>query len=483
MAPPVDAPKKSEMSPSPFARHRRAYAFVRRAPAPVKTFLIASGALGALLVFVTPPLQVADEIQHFMRAYGVSELKLLPSNADGVVGNVLPHSLTKIVVMTTRGIPFHPERKVDLDVLSQALRVELNPAERGMTAFQGSSLYSPLPYVPQATGIAIGRLLGRGPLPLIYFGRMVNLIAATLLTAVAIWLLPGGRWAACCLSLLPMAAFQRSSLSGDALTNSVGLLLVSLALFIRKKDVEPTRAVRLFFTFAAAALALCKPGLWIGAAIALLVPKRIFRNTAAYWRFVLGTALIVLVSAAVWAWLTRSAQAFPLQGASPPRQFAYVLSHPVAFAQVVAKTIGHEHRPWIEQFLGVLGWLDTHLNRAGLMGLGLLLAWISVADGPVWKPFDWRARVLCAICFALGLITVVTLLYLCWTPVGADRVVGVQGRYFLSFAALLLASMQGLAVGRSMARPRWTATLSVLFVAASGALSLSALVTRYYVSV
>ncbi len=49
------------------------------------------GAMGSIpLVLLTPPFQVPDEVQHFYRAYQLSDLRILPEVQNGVSGGTLP---------------------------------------------------------------------------------------------------------------------------------------------------------------------------------------------------------------------------------------------------------------------------------------------------------------------------------------------------------------------------------------------------------
>jgi uncharacterized membrane protein len=91
--------------------------------------------------------------------------------------------------------------------------------------------------------------------------------------------------------------------------------------------------------------------------------------------------------------------------------------------------------------VGNFGWLDTPLPfpLVILWGCLLLAAAVSASDPALalaaWQRW-WAAAVLAASLLAISLA-----LYLVWTPLGADFVQGMQGRYLLPLApvaALLL---------------------------------------------
>jgi uncharacterized membrane protein len=79
-----------------------------------------------------------------------------------------------------------------------------------------------------------------------------------------------------------------------------------------------------------------------------------------------------------------------------------------------------------------------------------------------------------AACAGLGLIQ-----YLTWTIVGAPAIDGLQGRYFLP-PALLLGVVLGRAKVSSSTAAIWLATPVLMFPVASIAITMHALLIRYY---
>ena len=84
--------------------------------------------------------------------------------------------------------------------------------------FRNSALYSPVVYLPQAAGLALGRLLRMPLLDAYYLGRLLNLIAPALLCYWTALRLPYGQLTFVMLALCPMFLFEQASFSADALT-------------------------------------------------------------------------------------------------------------------------------------------------------------------------------------------------------------------------------------------------------------------------
>ena len=151
------------------------------------------GALGSLpLVLLTPPFQVPDEVQHFYRAYQLSEFHLRAEVQNGEAGGTLPVSLSQLVkasVNTQDGV-FYPSTPAPIAKTLQLKSIPLDTSTRQFVAFPGSAIYSPLPYLPQALGIMAGRWMGSGPLALFYLGRLFNCLSALALLGLAVNFMP-----------------------------------------------------------------------------------------------------------------------------------------------------------------------------------------------------------------------------------------------------------------------------------------------------
>ena len=207
--------------------------------APQKTFLLLGGIFGFLFLLVTPPFQVADELQHFLHGYNFSEGRLRAQLIDGRGGDYLPASLLLFYNTVNRSeIATHPENKQDLKTLGAQFRKPLNPEQRIFLSFSDTARYCPIVYLPQAIGIALGRWWNSAPVIIFYLGRLTNLLVWCLMTAYAIKLIPFFKWVTVLLALTPMSLFQSASLSADGLANGISLLTVSYSLYLAFGPVE-----------------------------------------------------------------------------------------------------------------------------------------------------------------------------------------------------------------------------------------------------
>ena len=75
------------------------------------TLMLILGAIGSIpLVLLTPPFQVPDEVQHFYRAFQLSDLRIRAEVQNGISGGTLPDSLPELVKSSvyTRDDVFYP---------------------------------------------------------------------------------------------------------------------------------------------------------------------------------------------------------------------------------------------------------------------------------------------------------------------------------------------------------------------------------------
>jgi hypothetical protein len=406
---------------------------------------------GLLLVFVTPPFHVPDEPAHFVRAYQIATAAAAEPGPGGGIGYRLPASLRQLAELCTAGVAFHPGRRLEPGLLAAAWRLPLAPERRVFLPAGSLTLYTPVPYLAAAAAVAGGRLLALRPLALLYLARLGNLAAALAVSWIAVRIAPAQRWLLALLALTPMAMFERSSASADALTNALPLLLVSCLLsLILRRVVDPAgrqpagrRSVLLLAT--ALLLAAAKGVYCLLDLLVFLVPPvgrakesavagcSRARAVAGLWA---GGLAATVAGAGISAWVTHrfASLGSPRLGVHPEAQLRGVLAAPPHFLGLAAADYVHHLPRYGAGFVGTFGWLDTPLPRPSMVLWGLLLLAAALTGGdPALALAAWQRRLAAAITGAVLLLLSLSQ-YVTWTPVGAGFVDGLQGRYFLPVA-------------------------------------------------
>src|SRR5262249_12668037 len=121
---------------------------------------------------------------------------------------------------------------------------------------------------------------------------------------------------------------------------------------------------------------------------------------------------------------------YSLPNISFPRQMEFIYSNPISFAVVVANTLHAFGAYILTSFSGLLGWLYTSLPPwIPYVYIALLIA-VSVLGNPRQR-VSVSSRFVAGAIFALTLLMTLAAIYIGVTPVGANLIVGYQGRYLI----------------------------------------------------
>lgn len=445
---------------------------------------LALGAAGALpVVMLTPPFQAPDEVQHFYRAYQLSEFQLRAEVQDGTGGGTLPSSLPLLVrasVYTRDGIGY-PPTPAPFAKTMQLRSIALEPGVRRFVAFPGSAYYSPLPYVPQAVGIALGRAMGWGPLALLYMGRLFNCVSALALLGLAVQIAPFAEEVFMLAGLLPMALYLYASISPDAAVIGCALLFTALAI---ASSVEGSRGTRRLWLAAAVGAVFCtvKPP-YAPMLLAGLMPGVLERGHAL--RAIRRTASVLGVAmgaTAGWLLYARSTMTTPLNGVHPSQQIILILHHPIFLVRELMHVLAFESLAILYiQGVGFLGWLTVLLDPSFVYALPLVSLLLLLGMGSCGPTERRVGRALWYLALAgASAVLVVTALYVVWAHVGQDYTAGVQGRYFIPLLGLAGAAVVELMPRRRSPAARWQSLLSVAVIAVIEIAAMDATIIRAF---
>jgi uncharacterized membrane protein len=255
---------------------------------------------------------------------------------------------------------------------------------------------------------------------------------ATLLTALALRVAPAFRWPLALLALTPMAAFQRSGLSADGVTNALAFLFFALILRLSNRESDPPSPVmKALVLTTSVALALCK-GSVVLLPLLVLMPVRSASRRRLGWRaLVLGAA-----AAAGWALANRGLPMtprfdVPVDAAANLRS---LVSRPERFLTAAGSELSSHGLRLLRELLGQLGWLDVRLPAVllALVLASLLALALAEASGRLCLAAWWRPGVLAVI--AVGILSVFGAMFVLNAPAAAAGIDGIQGRHFIPFS-------------------------------------------------
>ena len=389
--------------------------------------------VGIPYVILTGPFRAPDERNHFLRSYEISEGRFHPFIANGYPGDNLPSSLSRL----SEALGDHSDHHIQATQISVARSLPFASEPREFVEFS-TAVYSPLAYVPSALSIMAGRMLGAGPLALVYFARCGNLLVGAWLISLAMSYAGFARWAALIVALLPMTLAQVASVSADAMSFGISFLWIAMVLAIavtRRVGVSRPRVVLLVCL--ALALSQLRPPYPLLGLLVFLIPMKRFGRKAA----VLACSAVIaasLLPAVAWnaAGAGLYVKPIPEQNIEPAGQVKWVVKHPGPFLHRVKQDLKMRGLEYWEQLVGRLGWLNIRLPSWIIAGFAAALAvnlFLSPRESPA--PLWWQ-RVALAVVILSGGLAIEFMLYLTFNPVGSAFIFGVQGRYLIPLALL-----------------------------------------------
>ena len=386
---------------------------------------------GIPYLILTGPFRSPDERNHFLRSYEISEGRFHPFISGGFPGDNLPSSLSRL----SEALGDHSDHLIQESQINLARSLPLASEPREFVEFS-TAVYSPLAYVPAAVSIMIGRALGAGPLALVYFARVANLLVGAWLISLALSYAGFARPAALIIALFPMTLAQVASVSADAMSFGISFLWIAMILGIAvDKSVAVSRHRILGLVCLALALSQLRPPYPLLGLLVFLVPLKRFGGKVALLAFsaVLVTSLLPAV-----AWNAASAglyvKPFAERNIEPAAQLKWVMTHPGPFCHRVKQDLKMRGLEYWEQLVGRLGWLNIQLPSWIIAGFAAALA-VALFLSPRDLAFPlWWQRLAVAVAALSGGLAIEFMLYLTFNAVGSPFIFGVQGRYLIPLA-------------------------------------------------
>lgn len=447
---------------------------------PERLYLLIALPVVLALCVLTPPFQAADEPAHLFRAVQLSQGSLLGTRPSDGAGGTIPAQVVQLASRFSR-LGAHPEQTVSAGEIVSAFGAAKGDRSEMATLPFPIAPYFPGAYLPQTVAVGVTRVLRLPPLAWLYAARLLNALFGVWLLAMALrsaagWALPF-LW----LGLLPMLLFQFASASADGPILAGALFFASQCLRLPRLGADRRAITR--WTIAAFAAVLIPIATKPVYAPLLAMPVLVLWRSVWTDRFrllLLGAGpAAVLGTTFVWLKLNQQQLGVSFGEVDSHRQLAGVLAAPGHALWVFRRDWVVHARDYWTTFVGCrLGWLDAPLPG--------WVAWTAAAGGVSALVLDraelrqWTlAQRLIAAGLALaGGVAIQLSLYLIYTPVGANTVDGVQGRYFIALAPLLLLALliPAKAAAHRMARLAVIA-LAVLQLGAA----LVSVYQRYYV--
>jgi uncharacterized membrane protein len=399
-------------------------------------YLVLALTFGLMMAIFNPPFDgVPDEHAHYWKAWAVAEGNFLCHADDQIPKSAinLPGSNLKVSVPGD-----------DKKIVFNGFLVKLFEKDSGEMSAGGSAICgaTPLGYIPQAIGLKIGQFVNISPLGSMYFARILNLFASVALVYLAIRIIPFGKIILLVIGLLPMTIQQFASMGYDSLHIASVFLFIAfiIKLASQKEKKLSIRDIVILFVIALVSFNV-KVGYATLSFLVFILPMAKFKNRKQYWLFTIGFVLVnMFVFLGVKSYFAEDSSGGSVQVESAidaSRQTAYVIANPLNFVAVLFNQVYDKFNFYAETFLFKSGWLKKSMPQFWyvFLVLGMILL---VRNEKESVELTKKQRSIFLLVFLMNFTLAFLGLYLVWTKVGATKIAGVQGRYFLGIFPLLL---------------------------------------------
>jgi uncharacterized membrane protein len=413
---------------------------------PERFFLIIALAFGLIFCFLTPPAYNYDESMHYARVEAFIEGDILleaKTDTTGMVngyGRVDENVLRFVDEYVSRFGELSPECEFDLPLSKYDTENLHRSGNLVDSMLNPDAIYTPLVFMPQIIAGTIGKTVSLGLFDEFFMMRIFGLIASVLLIALAIKIIPTGKWLLLAVGLLPMSVVSYASISPDGLTIA-GILLFVATVFrcALAKEVKVIHYLPLVLLALSVALVKMSylPVLLLLVCIPIL--NKQYRKTK---RIVALCSILMIGVVAGYLWY-RAVGNIWVNYQDTSLQIHFIVHNPLSFAKILVinlTTFSISELPRMMNLFGIF-----HNTQTAINPLFMLLSMASVASGTIVSEHNDEAKfgfgkATNTVLIVVSLMTIVliyTSLYIAYNTVGSVHIDGVQGRYFIPVLPLM----------------------------------------------
>lgn len=408
-----------------------------------QVFAVCYITLGILALFAFLPFANIDGQEHYVRAFEIAQGEIFAHVSDGGLYATLP------VGALPEGYDFYDNACMHIGNMLSAWDGRIDYAQTVEVSVFTQALYSPVSFLPSVLGIKIACLFTDSTWAIIYASRIANWLCIGLVSFFALKYLPIGKNLAALIALLPVNVQLCNSNSIDGMM--IALCLAFTAIVLRHRFDSTARFTGktvALLTVIALVIAFGKIVYVPIVALLLLIPTASFGTKARKYLTVIGIFLLASAADALWVVNAVGSSIEFMPGVDVPRQITLVLSDPLGFLGVIGSTVAQQAADWGWGLIGPMFYLwadDTPLVLANiaLVTFSVLIVAVTLFDNDIKKvAFTKKMRVFFLAVVLAVFLLICASLYVQWSPVGADVIKGIQGRYFAPVLLLFLLALK-----------------------------------------
>ncbi len=406
-----------------------------------KIFVVTAIVLGVVYLFLSPLFTGSDEHNHYYRIYEISDGTLV-TPTDKVVGSQLPQSLSETFTKASGH-----NTTVKYENIRDMLNIELNRSNKTeygdlwTNSYNNTALYSPVQYFPQVIGFSVAKLFDFGPYLIGMFGRAFNLIFYVVLGYFSLKLIPKAKMFYLLILLSPNMLQCATTLSADAFTNIIFLLLIALLFKICYSKDKIDKRKELLLLILCIIISLCKiVYLPIVFLILLINSDKFKKGNKGKTIFSILTILLSVIAGLLWMSYTDGV--FDIAYDKTEFQKDFIFNNMLNYVVVFVRTFANYIIKYIECLFVGTTMYHSQLNMPAFISFFyIILVALALLKDNVKNKLNVSKRVIIAFVgiIIVGLIS--TAIYIQCTAqyysVGNSTIEGIQGRYFIPIIMLI----------------------------------------------
>lgn len=390
-------------------------------------FVISALIVGIMYIFTITPFSVPDEARHFVTAYSQSS-SVIGQQALDMDGNVISNSM-----LWEQGMD--PTRDSYVDTVHGLT----GNCKDGKTISTIPPLNGPyyLAYIPQIIGLVCARIAGLNFIQVIYAGRLSALLIYCLVMYWAIKIIPYKKSMLFIIGMLPITLQQVMSYSYDSTLIDVTFLMIAVLLNkLADKNHGMSKKMWLLFVVSMVIVASIKfVYLPIWGLILFVSLKNKNDNIQKYSACAVGG--IISLAVIIFGRTKTLKSAMQIGGATASItaknvSLGYCLANPIWSIEVVWRTLERVSSEYLGQLIGTsLGRLNISIPTVILVGFILIFLISTLEVKNEYIPISKNVKYWSVFCIIIIGGLVLLSMFWSWTPISANVIQGVQGRYFL----------------------------------------------------
>lgn len=385
---------------------------------------LAATVIAVLIALLAPPFSLPDEGAHFLRSTEISRLHLV--NSTGNIGVDIPCNEYLTIAKKYAPIAYFQAVESRHDFESENCKVK---------SVNSAGMYSPLPYVFSAIGIALAEQTGTKVENRLRIARLFNALASSVICLLALFWVRRWREILSIFALLPMSIWLRSSLSADSMTIAFSIAFLGYILYLIEEEVHIAAKQIYTLSLIAAMLGSMKLVTGVLCLSSILAYDKAQTSRKDKMQLLILPGLFAIASGLFWAKLADPSLVYIGNGANPVAQLSFIIGSPYQYLMVIKFTLWNtlESLLYTATIPGIAAPRQVPLNL-GIAFTTILSILLAVLATSTANKLNTIHRTILLAVSCLIILASVTPLYLTYTPPGHSEILGLQGRYFLPAA-------------------------------------------------